>query len=115
MRPVPHRRARSGSPAVPVRGPAGRRRGPRRSHPGLRASCVGSLAARGIAQAEFVAQLQVVAVLAPAGGDRDRSEEHTSELQSLMRISYAVFCLIKKKKTNETRLIHQHMYTLHQQ
>src|SRR3546814_1580117 len=32
-------------------------------------------------------------------GTRDRSEEHTSELQSLMRISYAVFCL-KKKKTN---------------
>src|SRR3546814_1278802 len=31
-----------------------------------------------------------------------RSEEHTSELQSLMRISYAVFCL-KKKKTNNTQ------------
>src|SRR3546814_3692132 len=31
-------------------------------------------------------------------GECDRSEEHTSELQSLMRISYAVFCL-KKKKT----------------
>src|SRR3546814_2126134 len=31
------------------------------------------------------------------GGD-DRSEEHTSELQSLMRISYAVFCLKKKKQ-----------------
>src|SRR3546814_9432842 len=31
-----------------------------------------------------------------------RSEEHTSELQSLMRISYAVFCL-KKKKTNRSR------------
>src|SRR3546814_6570805 len=31
--------------------------------------------------------------------DRQRSEEHTYELQSLMRISYAVFCL-KKKKTN---------------
>src|SRR3546814_9575721 len=30
---------------------------------------------------------------------RDRSEEHTSELQSLMRISYAVFCLKKKKIT----------------
>src|SRR3546814_1881979 len=30
----------------------------------------------------------------------DRSEEHTSELQSLMRISYAVFCLKKKKKHN---------------
>src|SRR3546814_4288040 len=29
-----------------------------------------------------------------------RSEEHTSELQSLMRISYAVFCLKKKKKMN---------------
>src|SRR3546814_6872282 len=36
----------------------------------------------------------------------ERSEEHTSELQSLMRISYAVFCLKKKKKTQvrETRL-----------
>src|SRR3546814_7398545 len=33
---------------------------------------------------------------------RLRSEEHTSELQSLMRISYAVFCL-KKKKKKETR------------
>src|SRR3546814_5854688 len=33
-------------------------------------------------------------------GMRERSEEHTSELQSLMRISYAVFCL--KKKTNHT-------------
>src|SRR3546814_9448166 len=30
--------------------------------------------------------------------ERGRSEEHTSELQSLMRISYAVFCLKKKKK-----------------
>src|SRR3546814_9033680 len=30
--------------------------------------------------------------------DAERSEEHTSELQSLMRISYAVFCLKKKKK-----------------
>src|SRR3546814_6267522 len=33
----------------------------------------------------------------------DRSEEHTSELQSLMRISYAVFCLKKKKKKQMTR------------
>src|SRR3546814_2011316 len=32
-----------------------------------------------------------------------RSEEHTSELQSLMRISYAVFCLKKKKYTRTTR------------
>src|SRR3546814_1598120 len=33
--------------------------------------------------------------------DVRRSEEHTSELQSLMRISYAVFCLKKKKKYQE--------------
>src|SRR3546814_8075008 len=37
-----------------------------------------------------------------------RSEEHTSELQSLMRISYAVFCLKKKTKTHEQ---HPHKYT----
>src|SRR3546814_5916384 len=34
---------------------------------------------------------------------RKRSEEHTSELQSLMRISYAVFCLKKKKKYNTNK------------
>src|SRR3546814_6501583 len=43
--------------------------------------------------------------LAPAGL---RSEEHTSELQSLMRISYAVFCLKKKKKKNNK---HKHKST----
>src|SRR3546814_5320873 len=37
----------------------------------------------------------------------NRSEEHTSELQSLMRISYAVFCLKKKKKTKK----HQYILT----
>src|SRR3546814_2189994 len=44
----------------------------------------------------------------PVGIDlpRIRSEEHTSELQSLMRISYAVFCLKKKKK----RINHKHLY-----
>src|SRR3546814_13255818 len=35
---------------------------------------------------------------------RGRSEEHTSELQSLMRISYAVFCLKKKKKESDQML-----------
>src|SRR3546814_4895505 len=40
----------------------------------------------------------------PRGG---RSEEHTSELQSLMRISYAVFCLKKKKKNNQIKTQHQ--------
>src|SRR3546814_9711090 len=39
-----------------------------------------------------------------ASGSRNRSEEHTSELQSLMRISYAVFCLKKKNQ-------YQHNYT----
>src|SRR3546814_10564366 len=42
-----------------------------------------------------VDELLVPAV--PHQAQRDRSEEHTSELQSLMRISYAVFCLKKKK------------------
>src|SRR3546814_1325867 len=37
----------------------------------------------------------------------DRSEEHTSELQSLMRISYAVFCLKKKKKNKHNNF---HIY-----
>src|SRR3546814_3661518 len=35
-----------------------------------------------------------------------RSEEHTSELQSLMRTSYAVFCLKKKTETEQTTTIH---------
>src|SRR3546814_4960964 len=43
-------------------------------------------------------------LLEPIAADRGnfRSEEHTSELQSLMRISYAVFCLKKKKTTHRT-------------
>src|SRR3546814_5982395 len=47
----------------------------------------------------------------------DRSEEHTSELQSLMRISYAVFCLKKKKTHYNTKykqqpLHNQHIYSI---
>src|SRR3546814_9827658 len=44
---------------------------------------------------------------------RPRSEEHTSELQSLMRISYAVFCLKKKKKRNKVINLRTHhiLYT----
>src|SRR3546814_4190109 len=41
-----------------------------------------------------------------------RSEEHTSELQSLMRISYAVFCL-KKKKVERRTTTHNHMYDIY--
>src|SRR3546814_1477183 len=47
----------------------------------------------------------------------DRSEEHTSELQSLMRISYAVFCL-KKKNTKEDPKhprLHKHEHTQNNQ
>src|SRR3546814_1273643 len=39
----------------------------------------------------------------PTSEPHSRSEEHTSELQSLMRISYAVFCL-KKKNTRQTKI-----------
>src|SRR3546814_7601490 len=42
--------------------------------------------------------LRLVDRRSPYPATRHRSEEHTSELQSLMRISYAVFCLKKKKK-----------------
>src|SRR3546814_9968121 len=39
-----------------------------------------------------------------------RSEEHTSELQSLMRISYAVFCLKTKKNKDQQRHNHRHKH-----
>src|SRR3546814_3165980 len=42
-----------------------------------------------------------------------RSEEHTSELQSLMRISYAVFCLKKKKKQNYIHKINKPHHDRH--
>src|SRR3546814_4093545 len=46
--------------------------------------------------------LTALAGAAAGAGILSRSEEHTSELQSLMRISYAVFCLKKKKKKQIT-------------
>src|SRR3546814_1217756 len=68
-------------------------------------ACVRPLRAGGV-QLGISGLLSARAVLGPAGGTvrrfsarQGRSEEHTSELQSLMRISYAVFCL--KKKTNK--------------
>src|SRR3546814_10894747 len=51
-----------------------------------------------------LARSAVVAALAAS----DRSEEHTSELQSLMRISYAVFCLQKITNTKYTLQTHIH-------
>src|SRR3546814_9693719 len=41
----------------------------------------------------------------------ERSEEHTSELQSLMRISYAVFCLKKKKNKTQTQIYRHTLQT----
>src|SRR3546814_9373233 len=48
--------------------------------------------------AALAAELNVVLPVSFFERANNRSEEHTSELQSLMRISYAVFCLKKKKK-----------------
>src|SRR3546814_8580057 len=42
-----------------------------------------------------------------------RSEEHTSELQSLMRITYAVFCLKKQTAFNSTHTSEKHIHTTH--
>src|SRR3546814_7796041 len=66
------------------------------------ASATCSAAARPAARLQpDMVKAQVASGLKIGFGDRDclwRSEEHTSELQSLMRISYAVFCLKKKKR-----------------
>src|SRR3546814_3106003 len=56
----------------------------------------------------FSASMTILVLLSPLSAasratPAGRSEEHTSELQSLMRISYAVFCLKKKKKHRRRR------------
>src|SRR3546814_2314713 len=53
---------------------------------------------RELATFRWIAHGDTTLLLGPPGTGK-RSEEHTSELQSLMRISYAVFCLQKKKDT----------------
>src|SRR3546814_2646557 len=53
---------------------------------------------RGRVERRVTCEMVVRAELKDGRAIEDRSEEHTSELQSLMRISYAVFCLKKKKK-----------------
>src|SRR3546814_7889409 len=61
---------------------------------------------RGVERAIAVALRRGNEILEPARHHRPaRSEEHTSELQSLMRISYAVFCLKKKTKTINNKTI----------
>src|SRR3546814_4476511 len=74
------------------------RRGMERQH-------VGALAQHAVDQVlqrrDAAVRMQSLAVDDPDAAGA-RSEEHTSELQSLMRISYAVFCLKKKKNTEKT-------------
>src|SRR3546814_5594959 len=71
-----------------VRGKAGTVRGRNHGHP-IRETHDASVAG--------TCRTAAVASLTLSDASRHRSEEHTSELQSLMRISYAVFCLKKKK------------------
>src|SRR3546814_1600938 len=56
------------------------------------------------------AQTSFQALIVSSSRARSRSEEHTSELQSLMRISYAVFCL---KKKNKKLIISHLLHSLH--
>src|SRR3546814_9490686 len=72
---------RQGPPAAAARGPPAARRSRDHDEPGC------------LVRAGAAWPLELVPT------ERTRSEEHTSELQSLMRISYAVFCLTKKKHT----------------
>src|SRR3546814_4930572 len=62
----------------------------------------GGVVAQAVAEdlrgAMFLVEGDIEQRAAVVGPDETRSEEHTSELQSLMRISYAVFCMQKKKK-----------------
>src|SRR3546814_7417635 len=51
------------------------------------------------------------AICCPIAVTMSRSEEHTSELQSLMRNSYAVFCLKKKKNKTRRKHIQQQLHT----
>src|SRR3546814_1727355 len=76
-------------------------RGPPRMTPLPPGSTIGILGAGQLGRMIAVAAAQLgyrCHIFAPSPGP-GRSEEHTSELQSLMRISYAVFCLKKKKNT----------------
>src|SRR3546814_5826773 len=54
---------------------------------------------------QFLPVLHVDSHVFPLGFGRWRSEEHTSELQSLMRNSYAVFCLKKTNQTHQTSVL----------
>src|SRR3546814_3034590 len=87
------------APACPRGADAGVRGGPRDGAPGAGA-------ARGRRPGDPQAGPRNLRYRQPGGAAlAGRSEEHTSELQSLMRISYAVFCLNKKKKKPNTQYL----------
>src|SRR3546814_5117971 len=76
---------------------------------GLSPAPCSCMASKGAAMASF--HLAVKTIGRSAGRSATaRSEEHTSELQSLMRISYAVFCLKKKTASNRHTLHSTHTY-----
>src|SRR3546814_10615447 len=62
----------------------------------------GGVAARSRFACAWVGRIAFHVPCRPVQGRVERSEEHTSELQSLMRTSYAVFCLQKKKIDHNT-------------
>src|SRR3546814_7326155 len=74
-----------------------------------RASKLGAIIRKGfgevVAPGEIAVPVAALFVTSPVTG---RSEEHTSELQSLMRISYAVFCLKKKKRKTNKKTTNRH-------
>src|SRR3546814_377555 len=76
-------------------GGGGARRGPKARRGDVRAAILSVLAEEAMNGYQVIQQ---IAERSEGAWKPSRSEEHTSELQSLMRISYAVFCL-KKKKT----------------
>src|SRR3546814_4635393 len=81
-----------------------------RGHTRAVAHAVGLGIAGGLQQ--FLIRPVYVAQIRAGRRWRHRSEEHTSELQSLMRISYAVFCL--KKKTNDMKHNYKYITKTHQ-
>src|SRR3546814_8331964 len=86
-------------PSLHARGPADRRRNRSRFRVRAVASGRRDLVRAGVGMRREGWESALNALLEEAARQPFRSEEHTSELQSLMRISYAVFCL-KKKNTN---------------
>src|SRR3546814_6858550 len=84
---------------------------------GLSLNRLGMFGSRTIPVTELASKIGEIRTVALEDGSRvtldtdTRSEEHTSELQSLMRISYAVFCL--KKKQQQTKNIKHRQHSIH--